>query len=169
MLSGLRYLILQPSWVHVRELGSAFFSFSVWASVLRQGRIPTSATKSILKPHVTHSATPSVKTDQFLGYNVEIIQEIFDTLDILLDNLIQVIQKIKETSHLSTEQNQAMWRKFLHVKTCWRSGERNSLLFCRDWKTFLFILSQDILFKLMVMVKWDYVYAEFLGKWNTYV
>ncbi|XP_058239347.1 UDP-glucuronosyltransferase 2C1-like isoform X7 [Hemibagrus wyckioides] len=72
---------------------------------------------------VTHSATPSIKTEQSPGYNVDIVevpytkQEIVDTLDSMLkywmydlqnDNLIQVFLKIKEVMDTSTEQNQVV-------------------------------------------------------------
>lgn len=75
---------------------------------------------------VVQSATPSVKTDQSRGYNVEILQvpytkqDVIDNLDNFIkywmydlhqDNLIQASLKIKEIIDLSTEQNHALCRE----------------------------------------------------------
>ncbi|XP_017558421.1 UDP-glucuronosyltransferase 2C1-like isoform X1 [Pygocentrus nattereri] len=74
---------------------------------------------------VTHSATPSVKTTQSPGYNVDIIQvphtkqEITDhmesfikymTNDLQHDNIIQAALKIKGIVEIAAEQNQAFCR-----------------------------------------------------------
>ncbi|KAF7688510.1 hypothetical protein HF521_013317, partial [Silurus meridionalis] len=92
---------------------------------------------------VTHSATPSVKTAQSPGYNVDIIevpytkQDVIDHKDVMYrylmneipnDNMIQVFLKTKEVIDTFTRLHQIMCREFLHVKICWRSGR--SLMLC---------------------------------------
>ncbi|KAK3509258.1 hypothetical protein QTP70_027040 [Hemibagrus guttatus] len=191
---------------------------------------------------VTHSATPSVKTEQSPGYNVDIVevpytkQEIVDTLDSMLkywmydlqnDNLIQVFIKIKEILDKSTEQNQVLCRKLFAREDLlekWRKEQFDVLLtdplymcgellaqklnlpfiislrfgfgsamerlcgqlpappsfvpavrlsytdhmdFPQRLKNFLFILSQDVLFKLIVKLKWDNIFTELQGKPTT--
>ncbi|XP_053340985.1 UDP-glucuronosyltransferase 2C1-like isoform X6 [Clarias gariepinus] len=80
---------------------------------------------------VTHSATPSVKTDQSPGYNVEIIQvphtkqDIIDGLNNFMkywiyemqhDSMMQSSLKIKELLEVNVEHNQALCRKLFARK-----------------------------------------------------
>uniref|UniRef100_A0AAY5EYP2 Uncharacterized protein n=1 Tax=Electrophorus electricus TaxID=8005 RepID=A0AAY5EYP2_ELEEL len=75
---------------------------------------------------ITHSATPSVKTTESPGYNVEVIQvpctkqDIIDALqkfmkywmyDLPNDNMIQIFLKIKEIMDMFVEQNHILCRK----------------------------------------------------------
>uniref|UniRef100_A0A4W4ES69 Uncharacterized protein n=1 Tax=Electrophorus electricus TaxID=8005 RepID=A0A4W4ES69_ELEEL len=75
---------------------------------------------------VTHSATPSVKTTEHPGYNVEVIQvpytkqDIIDALEKFMkywtnelpnDNMIQTSLKIKEIMDMFVEQNYILCRK----------------------------------------------------------
>ncbi|GAA6096215.1 UDP-glucuronosyltransferase 2C1-like isoform X1 [Tachysurus ichikawai] len=77
---------------------------------------------------VTHSATPSVKTEQSPGYDVEIIrvpytkQDVFNTLDTMFkywvnevpnDDLIQSFLKIKDVLDQTTYKNQSTSGYFL--------------------------------------------------------
>ncbi|XP_053086204.1 UDP-glucuronosyltransferase 2B33-like [Pangasianodon hypophthalmus] len=95
---------------------------------------------------VTHSATPSVRTDQSPGYNVEIIQvpytkqDIFNNLDLMFkywvnevpnDNMIQVFLKIKEVLDKTIEQNQVMCRELFAREDLlekWRKEQFDVLL-----------------------------------------
>lgn len=95
---------------------------------------------------VTYSATPSVKTDQSLGYNVEIIQvpytkqDVLDSLDRELkywtydlpnDNLIEGFLKVKEIIDLSVEQNQIMCQRLFAREDLlekWRKEQFDVLL-----------------------------------------
>ncbi|XP_047665219.1 UDP-glucuronosyltransferase 2C1-like isoform X6 [Tachysurus fulvidraco] len=194
---------------------------------------------------VTHSATPSVKTQRSPGYNVDIVevpftkQEIIDTLNSMLkywiydlpnDNLIQVFLNVKKILDKGTEQNQVLCRElFAHEDLLekWRKEQFDVFLtdpinpldmcgellaqkldlpfiislrfsfgnvmgrlcgqlpappsfvpavglsytdhmdFPQRVKNVLFILSQYIMFKLMISTKWDNIYSEFLGKPTT--
>lgn len=95
---------------------------------------------------VTHSATPSVKTDASPGYNVEIIQvsytkqDVFEKVDKMFrywinevpnDNMIQVWRKINEVMGVITEQNLVLCRNlFAHEDLLekWRKEEFDVLL-----------------------------------------
>ncbi|KAI5615698.1 UDP glucuronosyltransferase 2 family, polypeptide A1 precursor, partial [Silurus asotus] len=97
---------------------------------------------------VTHSATPSVKTAQSPGYNVEIIkvpvikQEFIDHVELMYrylmnempnDNMIQVFLKTKEVIDTFTKMNQVMCRELF---------AREDLL--EKWKEFDVVLTDPI-------------------------
>ncbi|MCJ8748447.1 hypothetical protein PDJAM_G00164990 [Pangasius djambal] len=95
---------------------------------------------------ITHSATPSVNTDQSRGYSVEIIQvphtkqDVFNMLDkftkywmydVQHGNMIQTSLKIKEIFDMSTEQNQALCRELFAREDLlekWRKEQFDILL-----------------------------------------
>ncbi|XP_053086338.1 UDP-glucuronosyltransferase 2C1 isoform X2 [Pangasianodon hypophthalmus] len=95
---------------------------------------------------ITHSATPSVNTDQSRGYNVEIIQvphtkqDVINMLDeftkywmydVQHGNMIQTSLKIKEILDMSTEQNHAICRELFAREDLlekWRKEQFDVLL-----------------------------------------
>ncbi|KAB5522320.1 hypothetical protein PHYPO_G00158220 [Pangasianodon hypophthalmus] len=95
---------------------------------------------------ITHSATPSVNTDQSWGYNVEIIQvphtkqDVINMLDeftkywmydVQHGNMIQTSLKIKEILDMSTEKNQALCRELFAREDLlekWRKEQFDILL-----------------------------------------
>ncbi|KAK2816176.1 hypothetical protein Q7C36_022447 [Tachysurus vachellii] len=95
---------------------------------------------------VTHSATPSVKTQPSPGYDADIVevpftkQEIIDTLNSMLkywmydltnDNLVQVFLNVKKILDKSTEQNQVLCRELFAREDLlekWRKEQFDVLL-----------------------------------------
>uniref|UniRef100_A0A4W4HIV6 glucuronosyltransferase n=1 Tax=Electrophorus electricus TaxID=8005 RepID=A0A4W4HIV6_ELEEL len=191
---------------------------------------------------VTHSATPSVKTTESPGYNVEVIQvpytkqDINDALekfmkywtyDLPNDNMIRTSLKIKEIMDMFVEQNHILCRKLFANEGLlekWRKEQFDVLLtdpmstcgellaqklnlpfiislrfsfgssmerlcgqlptppsyvpgvslgysdhmgFLQRVKNILFQFSQDVLFTLVSVVKWDYLFTEVMGKPTT--
>uniref|UniRef100_A0AAY5EVA1 Uncharacterized protein n=1 Tax=Electrophorus electricus TaxID=8005 RepID=A0AAY5EVA1_ELEEL len=191
---------------------------------------------------ITHSATPSVKTTESPGYNVEVIQvpctkqDIIDALqkfmkywmyDLPNDNMIQIFLKIKEIMDMFVEQNHILCRKLFANEGLlekWRKEQFDVLLtdpmstcgellaqklnlpfiislrfsfgssmerlcgqlptppsyvpgvslgysdhmgFLQRVKNILFQFSQDVLFTLVSVVKWDYLFTEVMGKPTT--
>lgn len=113
-----------PLWVTAGKILVWPADFSHWLN------INVIVDKLIARGHnvtvVTHSAAPSLKTEQSPGYNVEIIQvpytkqDISDHLDKMFkywitdlpnDNMIQVFLKIKEVSDKFTKYNLEMCRE----------------------------------------------------------
>lgn len=188
---------------------------------------------------ISYSASPSIKTDQAPGYNVEIVQvpqskdDVINTLNRLLKywmydfpnaSMIQGFLKLVEIIDVMLEQNQALCRELFARKDLlekWSKEDIDVLLtdpvticgellaqklnvpfinslrfsfgsaterlcgqlpappsyvpgvglgytdrmdFLQRVKNMLFIFIQDVLFKLMTMLKWDQVFTEVMGK-----
>ncbi|XP_062845166.1 UDP-glucuronosyltransferase 2C1-like isoform X9 [Trichomycterus rosablanca] len=191
---------------------------------------------------VTHSATPSVKTEQSSGYNVEVIpvsytkQDIIDALNKFMTywiyelpnaNMFQAFQSMNEIVSLMTEQNRELCRELFKREDLlekWRKenfdvvlidpinicgdllalklnlpyvislrfsygtvlerlcgqlpmppsfvpavslGYTDDMDFTQRLKNFLFVLTQDVLFKVITSAKWDNLYTEVMGKPTT--